>query len=215
MATTTHYLRRQVRRFGLNEALNATTFPKVVQSTVAMSLSSTFSTNVKAGNVIVAMVGWYSSNTTPTMSDNLGNTYTLVSFSAGVSSTWVGLFMAKVKTGGSCTFTAVAAGSSFSNVCGVEFNGLFGGLVSAAQNSSANSSPTCTINGPGLVVAGIEGYHSGTSFTSNNQTIVIVQGNGSDACAIGIIPDVYGLNRTVTFGGSSLDNWNIAAAIII
>lgn len=122
-----------------------------IQQTQNFSLSSgtianTFTANVTVGNVVIVEIGATSTNFTPSITsvtDNLGNTYTLQAsgnevFHGGggnnyLQSAW--LYTAPITTGGACTVTVVSN------------NAQLGVIVHEVQGISATASATATRGG--------------------------------------------------------------------
>ena len=176
------------------------TTPTVVQSAQSTFLNASFASPVSVGNYIVASVG--TGTTQPTVTDNLGNTYSLVAHdtdSGWGSGTWI--FVAPVTTGG--TITSVGTGSNVALIV-AEITGTTGvesttATTTAFQSVSTSASATLTAssaNGSLIISTGTETYANLT--TSNGTTL---QSAGATKMS----------SMSVT-AGTITSTWNVSAS---
>ncbi|MDE2105764.1 MAG: hypothetical protein KGL39_51545 [Patescibacteria group bacterium] len=147
------------------------------------SLALQFTSNVAAGNLLVALFGWYGASMSATISDDQGNTWTQLGGSfPGLSSEHCGMWA--TLGGGSVNSgkptVSFAAGTSYKGACVAEFKAGTGSFTYSADGASTNTG-------------------SGTAMSTGNITVV-----GSGELVLGGFAQANG-SRTITPGSGFLN----------
>lgn len=157
------------------------------------TIAKAFDSPVTAGNLIYALVSWYTAAGSPetcTVADSLGNGYTSIdsAFESGIQVSSQA-FYARNIAGGSCTVTAtLPASKEFRTITIIEYSGLDKTASVLDQHTRTNSQTSatgvdgvqsasitpsvagCTIVGGFVDATGLQTIAAGTGFTERQDT---------------------------------------------
>lgn len=152
-----------------------------------------FGAAVAAGSLMIVAVGWYSTTAAPTVTDSLGNTYTLRKTASHPSDTQfhIAVFESVITTAGTPTVTITwSAGANFVPMALANFAGQ------ATFVDCQNSTPTpgnvtnaslpsvSTPSANELVIGVMEGYRNGAAITAGTGASLAIAVNGNDGIGI-------------------------------
>lgn len=191
-------------------------------TTTVLSVSKT----ITAGNIIAIAWGSYDNATLTSVTDNLGNTYTVGESNAGVTGARAGIAVGFITVGGTLTtITCNHASSRYRFAAAVEYSGatsttaVGGGLSNAASVSPGTWMNNKTIPANGAAFGAhymsassktfTAGSASGTPSTSQAVTLQTSSANGGIALihALAGASAVTGFTGTVSWSTDSSTQW--------
>jgi len=150
----------------------------------------TLTSNVTVGNVLVVGVGWGTANAvSPTVTDNLGNVYTLQDSTLLVADNQrLATYVAPITVGGACTVTYnIGTGVDFRTIVVGEYSGLTGtvdqhNITSTSTGSTSTdgvTTPSVTTTAAGETIVGTfldstsfaTTYSAGTGFNTIRENV--------------------------------------------
>lgn len=181
--------------------------------------TATLPSNLTAGNLVVVCYALYlTSNTTATIADSLGQTYTLVDRTNPTTGAGVGMFYVANCAAGACTVTLTPGATTRVGLVVLEYSGVATTpTVNSAKNSfgSGNASTgTITANAGDLIVASYNRVTNSDSpsvqspFTMRQQAT-----NGLSACVIVAADDQNaGGNESCSITTGASGGWAMVGA---
>jgi hypothetical protein len=171
-------------------------------------------TPVTTGNLLVLSFHTESSST-PTVSDNHSNTWTMAT-NTNISGSFLSTWYAFANTNAATTIT-VTPSNAFNQLAVDEYSNVtaFDTSVTTTGTSAGTVTKSITVGSANeLIVSAIDGFHSSNTFTANSPFTLGGQNNGADALATSYFSAATSGTYTSSFtisGGSTQYNLPVLA----